>query len=150
MIEQAILGRAKMHFPLATTHAMRGAVDHDVAKGYEVICQRGADAAHDRADAGEQLRHGEGLRHIIIRTRIKAADAIRFLAARGDHDDRHVPRFRTPAQTAAKLDAGNTRQHPVKQYEIGRHFPGEKRCFFAIARGDDGVAFLVEIILKQR
>ena len=58
----------------------------------------------------------------------------RFLAARRQHDDRHVAGFGAAAQAAADLDARQLRQHPVEQHEIGLFLGGHHQRFLAVAR----------------
>ena len=72
-------------------------------------------AADDRADAGEQLARREGLREVVVRAELEPHHAVRLLAARGEHDDRHVG---AGAQLAADLEAVLAGQHEVQQHRV--------------------------------
>ncbi len=119
VIEQLVFRGTEMDFLAGAAHAMGGAVHLDIADGDGVGGKARADAAHHGAQAGEQLGHRERLGEIVIGAGVEAADTIRLLAARRQHNDRHVAGFLAAAQAAADLDAGKLRQHPVEQDEIG-------------------------------
>ena len=67
-------------------------------------------------DARHQLARGEGLGDIIVGAGLQAAHAILLLAARGQHDDRHIGGVGHAAQPAAHLDPGQALDHPVEQH----------------------------------
>jgi len=68
----------------------RGELLYPRAEGelFEPIARSGA--AQDRPDPGEQLAQREGLGHVVVGSELKPADAVDFLAPRGEHDDGHV------------------------------------------------------------
>ena len=69
---------------------MRGDVHFDVGVSELLAGQRGPHPAQHRADPGDQLARAERLGHIIVGAGLEAADPVALLAARGEHDDRHV------------------------------------------------------------
>src|SRR5205823_6776539 len=54
------------------------------------ISGRVSGAAQDRLDPSEELAWIEGLRQAVIRAELEPDDAVDVLAARGQHDDRHL------------------------------------------------------------
>ena len=74
----------------------------------------------------------------------------RLLAARGQHDDRHVAGLLAAAQAAADLDAGELRQHPVEQDEIGLFLGGDQQRLLAVLRLEHAIAFALQIVAQQR
>ena len=68
-------------------------------------------SALTRAD---ELRHRERLDDVVIGAGREPAHLLALLAARGEHDNRQLPRFRPRTQPTAELDAGEARQHPVE------------------------------------
>ena len=53
------------------------------------------------------------------------------------------------AQAAADFDAGQLRQHPIEQHEIGLGFVGEKQRLLAVLGFEDAIAFALEIVAQQ-
>jgi hypothetical protein len=72
-------------------------------------------AAHDRADARDQLDRREGLGDVVVGARLEAEDLVGLLPARGDHDDRHVLAL---AEGAADLDAVEAGQVEIEQHQV--------------------------------
>ena len=62
-----------------------------------------AGPAQHRPHAGQQLAQRERLGHVVVGAQLEAAHAIDLLAARGEHDDRHVDA--RGAQLAAHVPA---------------------------------------------
>ena len=108
-----------MHRLLAAEHAVRGAVDAQAAELDHAVAVVAVRAAHDRADARDQLARRERLDHVVVDAGFEAADAIDFLAARGEHDDRNLARELFLAQAAREIQAAHARQHPVEQDQVG-------------------------------
>ena len=67
-----------------------------------------------------ELLHGEGLDDVIVGAERQAAHALALLAARREHDHRHVARLVARPQPPANFEAGDARQHPVENDEIRR------------------------------
>ena len=53
-------------------------------------------------------------------------------------------------QPPAHLDAGDLRQHPVQQHEVGNILVRQHQRFVAVARLDRAIAFLFDIVAQQR
>ena len=149
MIEQLVFGGAQMHFAAGAAHAMGGAVHLDIADADHVLGQAGADAAQHGAQARQKLGHRERLGEIIVGAGVEAADAVGLLAARRQHDDRHVAGFLAAAQAAADFDAGELRQHPVQQHQIGLFLGGDQQRFLAVLRFQHAIAFALQIVAQQ-
>ena len=81
-------------------------------------------AAQDRANARLQLARVEGLGEIVVGADLESDDAVRVLAARGQHQDR---RLRAGADRATDLEAVDIGQHHVENdgVERGRFERGE-------------------------
>jgi hypothetical protein len=65
----------------------------------------------------EQLTRGKRLRKIVVRPHLKADDAVCFITARRQHEDRNVVGL-ICAQVAAEREAVVPRQHQVKHDQI--------------------------------
>lgn len=84
----------------------RYAVDLDAATR-----RRGAlEPPQNRPDSRHQLAGVERLRQIIVRAQLEADNAVRVLAARGQHEDRHSA---APAQLPEDLETVHARKHHV-------------------------------------
>jgi hypothetical protein len=70
-----------------------------------ILGQAGTQPAQHCADAGGELGHRERLDHIVVGAGVQATNAVGLLAARRQHDDRHVAALTLLAQTTADLDA---------------------------------------------
>ena len=105
-------------------------------------------AAQQRADARDQLGHRERLDDIVVGAGREPAHALALLAARRQHDDGQPPGLGPRAQPAAELDAGQARQHPVEQDQVGRLL-GSLIGLVAARRALDRVAFRFEIVAQQ-
>ena len=77
--------------------------------------RRLAGAAQHRADAREQLARVEGLGEIVVRSELEADDAVRLLAHRREHDDRHVGLAPHPA---CEVEPTLPRQHQIEDDEV--------------------------------
>jgi hypothetical protein len=71
-------------------------------------------------DARDQLLRAERLDDVVVGAEFEAADAIRFFAARGEHDDRRRRRARILADGLAHEQTVHAGQHEVEQDQIGR------------------------------
>ena len=149
VVEQAEFGGAEVDFLTRAADAVGDAVDDNVAVVEAVVGQAGPDAAQDGADAGDQLGHREGLGHIVVGTGVEAADTVAFLAARRQHDDRHVAGLGLAANAPADLDSREFGQHPVQQHQIRQTFLDLEHALLAIGGDHDAVAFLLEVVGQQ-
>ncbi len=92
----------------------------------------------------------ERLDDVIVGAGGQTPDPFAFLAARGQHDDRQLPRFRPRPQAAAQFDTGQARQHPVEHDQVGNAFLQPGIGIVAAADGFDVVAFGIEVVAQQR
>ena len=74
------------------------------------------DASQHRAHARHKLPRAEGLRDIVVRAHLQPGEAIGFLNARGQHDDRNIGVVPKPLRHIETIDA---RQAEVEHDEIG-------------------------------
>src|SRR3546814_2798409 len=95
--------------------------------------------------ARDQLARTERLGDIIVGAGLQPADAILFLAACRQHDDRDVRRLRVAAQTPADFDPRQALDHPVEQDDIGDAFLDEDQRLFAVRGLADRETFAREM-----
>ena len=72
-----------------------------------------------------------GFTHVVVGAHLEADDPVRLLAARGEHDDRHLG---AAAQLAAHVVAGAVGQHHVQQHQVGRQVAGQRDALGRRAR----------------
>ena len=131
-------------------HAPLFAVDLDFARFQRFRDLLGLGAAQQRVHARHQLRHREGLHHIVVGARREAAHALGLLAARGQDQDRQPRGLGPRAEPARELDAGKARQHPIEDREIRRLFLQPRVGLVAAHDGLDLEAFSFEVVAKKR
>ena len=68
-----------------------------------------------------------------------------LLAARGEHEDRHIGALRAAAEAAAHLDPADPLDHPVEQDDVGLDLVDQDQRFLAIAGAGDGIAGALEM-----
>ena len=94
------------------------ALDVDRRSGRSVSGCAGAGARCARRssarDARDQLVRAERLGDVVVGAELEPDDAVGFLGARRQHDDRHCGRGRIGAQRVADLEAVDARQHQVE------------------------------------
>ena len=78
--------------------------------------------ADDRTNACHQLAETERLHHVVVGPELEEHDAIDFLGARGEHDDRDV---RATAQRPAHIRAIAIGEAEIQEHELG-HGRGER------------------------
>ena len=149
VVEQPEFRRAEVDVCALPGDAVRDAVDLDIAHRDAVFLQSRPDAAEHGAHACHQFCGRKGLGHIIVRARIKPADPVALLAARGEHDDRKVGIAPTRAHPAADLDAADFRQHPVQQQQVRRALVEHDQRFLAVPGYADIVIFLAQIVEQE-
>src|SRR5215216_2589656 len=148
--QQTKLGRPQLDLAAAAKDATTVAVELDLAGAEDARNPLRLGAPQQRANARDQLRHGERLDDVIVGAGREAAHALVFFPPRREHDDRQLRGLRPRAQPAAQLDARQAGQHPVEQNEIG-HALGEFQLRFVAARGSlHRVAFRLEVVAKQQ
>ena len=105
--------------------------------------------AQQRVHARNELHHAEGLRQIVVGTRIEPADRIEFGRLRGEHHDGHIGSARIGAQALEHRNTVFVGQHYVEKEQIG-HLARERNVHFRRARkAARGVARLLERIKRQ-
>ncbi|MNL53631.1 hypothetical protein D3C87_1768950 [compost metagenome] len=100
-------------------------------------------------DAGDQFGDREGFDDIVIGAGGQAPDALFFLAAGGEHDDRHAGGFLAGAEAPAELDARDFGQHPVEQDQVGQFLGNGVLGLVAAFGGDHAEAFGLQIVAQQ-
>src|SRR5262249_24876440 len=97
--------------------AARPRIEREVADADDVGRRPGSTggAAYDGADSGQELARGEWLGYIVVRPELEPHHAIRLLAARGDHDDRHA---RRRPQLATHVETVPVGQRQVEQDDV--------------------------------
>ena len=78
----------------------RDAVDFEAAGGRVARFE----APQNGADAGRQFARIERLGQVIVGAEFEADDAVHILAARGEHQDRHLALLPQPAQDLEAID----------------------------------------------
>ena len=76
-------------------------------------------ARRSSARAGDELVRAERLGDVVVRPELEADDAIGFLRARGQHDDRDRARLHVGADRAADFEAIDVGQHQVEDEQVG-------------------------------
>ena len=130
-------------------HAVGGEIHFNIVESELAFFGHGAGAAQQRANAGQQGIDAEGFGDIIVRAGVERAHGVAILGARGQHDHGHVARGWLAPDLAADLDAGQRRQHPVQQHDIGLLFLDQIQRFLAVGGLGHAVALLFEIITQH-
>ena len=114
----------------------RGGRRHPSRRRHSVSCSPASAGRTRRSTApspGDQLARAERLGHIIVGAGLEAANAVSFLAARGQHDDRNVGGRRAAAQAAADFDAADALDHPVEEDDVGLDLIDQDQRLLAVA-----------------
>ena len=80
-------------------------------------------AAEQRPHARDQLVRAERLGHVVVGAELEADDAVGFLGARRQHDDRDRRGRVVGAHDAADFEAVHLRQHQVQDHQVRRMLP---------------------------
>ncbi len=105
---------------------MRRAVDAQAAQLDHTGAVVTLAAPQHGLDPGDQFAGGERFHHIVVDTGFEAVDAIHFLAAGGEHDDRDLAAELFLAQAPGHFEPARARQHPVEQDQVG-HLLGQRQ-----------------------
>ncbi len=97
---------------------------------------RGARAAQECADAGDELADAERLGQVVVGAALEAEHLVGFLASRREHEDRHVAVGRVAPDGATDGDAVESRQHQIEDDEIERLGACEAQSLVAVADRD--------------
>jgi hypothetical protein len=108
-------------------------------------------AAQQRAHSGGELRHGEGLDHVIVGAQIEAAHAVLDRVARREHEHRRAAFVRCcAAQAPQHLEAVHLRQPDVEDHEVELFLRRGEHRILAARRDVDRVALGLENALQSR
>jgi hypothetical protein len=88
-----------------------------------------------------------GLRHVVVGTRIQAAHHVGDGLPRGEHEDRHPPR--SPAKLAADIETVDIRQPDVQDDRIEVALAGHPDSIVAAGLDIDRVSILAERPLQH-
>jgi hypothetical protein len=114
-----------VHVPSANPDLVTAAVKLDRASA-ENLGVRPADkhsgAPAMGADAGHELAHRKGFRHVVVGAELQSGDAVRFGVLGGDDHDGHR---RLGPNNATHIKSGDLRQHQVENDQL-RSFGSEE------------------------
>ena len=96
-------------------HLARPLVDLQPAKMQHLRAALRQSPAQDGAQSRQQLARLEGLGKIVVRTEFETHDTIQRIAARREHEHRHVG---LRAQAAAQIEAIGIRQHEIEDHRV--------------------------------
>jgi hypothetical protein len=102
-----------------------------------------------RADPRDQLGRAERLGDIVVGTDLQSANTVALLAARRQHDDRHVARIRFAPDLSAHFKSGDMRKHPVENHDVRSRLGDRDEGRLAVHRDRDPESFLLEIVPQQ-
>jgi len=105
-----------------------------------------ARAPQDALDAREQLARAERLRQVVVGAHLQADDAVDFLGARGEHDDRQA---RAGAQVAAQREAAVAGQHEVEHHDVGRAAFEHAPHLAPVGRERDAKTVALQVLAEQ-
>ena len=105
-----------------------------------------AAAPRHRPQAREEFARGKRLGQIVVRAHFQAHDAVGFLAARREHEHRHIGNL---ADAAQHLEAVRARQHHVEDHRVEAFHRRVLRAGDAIVLGCGLVAQRREVVADQ-
>ena len=92
-------------------------VDREVVEPQErAVAARSLRAPQHGTNPSDDLAWRERLRDVVVGAQIQADDAVRFLSAGGQHDDRHA---RDASQPREHLQPVDPREHEVEEHQPG-------------------------------
>ena len=147
--QQPVLGRAEMQRAAVAGDAVRVLVHRQVVEGQHAAAGDAAGPPQQRADAGQQPVHGEGLGDVVVGAGVEGADAVLLLGPGGHHDDRQVAGRRPAAELAADLEARKLRQHPVQQHQVGLGLGDAEQRLLPVRGLLDPEALLLQVVAQQ-
>ncbi len=96
-------------------------------------------------DAGQQLREGEGLEHIVVGAGLQATHPVFHLGAGGEHQHRGVAAL---AQSGQHGQTVNAWQHAVQHDQIMLPLGGQVQAIDAVERQLHAEAFLAQALAQ--
>src|SRR5215470_5833289 len=110
----------------------------------------GALAATDyRADTRDQLTRRKRLGHVVVCAHLEAEDLVALVDSPGHHDDGNTARIRLLLQAAAHFPTVQLGHHDVEEDQLGLALPSPLEGVGAVAREQDFVAFLRQVIAEE-
>ena len=88
----------------------------------------------------EKLPPREGLRDVVVGSRLHAGDQVADLVLDRQHRDRDLARLRGVLQRRADFPARELRHHDVEEDQVGLELEGDLDALPAVARGVRGIA----------
>ncbi len=119
------------------------AVDLEAAVALHVLRRGARLAPQDRAQPRQQLARLERLRQIVVGADLEADDAVHGVAARGQHQDRHVGGL---ADAAADFEPVGVGQHQVEHQRVELLALQPLLALARGRRGGDAKARVAEIV----
>jgi len=130
---------------------MGGPVDAnraDVKRVHDIPA--GAHPAQDRGDPEHELLRAERLREVIVRAEFQSADAVGFVLACGQHQDRHAGRVRILPQASEDVEAAHPGEHQVEHDESWALAFREREGIGAGRGGRDAILRLGQMVDDER
>src|SRR6185436_14297401 len=101
------------------------------------------------ANTRDELANAEGLGEVIVGAALETEDLVRFLAPRGQHQNRHIAVQRLAAHGPAHGDAVELRQHHVEDQQVERIGFREPQAGGAVTGRDRGQPFELQMQYDQ-
>jgi hypothetical protein len=108
-------------------------LDRPIAAGRLGLQLRSPRPPQQRARARHQLANAEGLGEVIVRAALEAEHLVAFLAARGQHQHRHVLVGPVAADGAADRHAVDPGQHQIQDDEVEALFARARERLLPVA-----------------
>src|ERR1700712_4441935 len=138
-----------MKLTTAAADAMCDPIHLNVAGDEQVRDVSRFSAPQECVYAGKELGYRERLDDVIVGSGAEAANAVTFLAAGGQHDDRKVGSLRSCPDAATEFDPGEAGQHPVEQNKVRELLTKAHFRVVATSRHLDFKPFRFEIVAKK-
>jgi hypothetical protein len=142
MRDEEVVGGQR--WPVSAACGERPEVEAD-APDHELLRRgRALRPAQQGAGASQQLRHGEGLREVVVGAQLEAPDPVGDVAAGGQQQDRQsLPRV---PQLTDHVEAGAARQHHVQDQQVRRLAPDRPGHLDPAAQHLHGGALLAQVV----
>jgi hypothetical protein len=134
---------------VAGAHLVRGGVDAQAGDLDHVVGELRRAAAHHRLDPRQQLARGKRLGDVVVAAAFQRGDLVLLLGARREQHDGDVLGALVGAQPAGEGEAGDARQHPVEQHEVGARIAHQRFRLRHVAGRHDLVAGTLQVSGEQ-
>jgi hypothetical protein len=105
--------------------------------------------AQHRLDARQQLARRERLGHVVVGSRFEAGDLVGLRAARGQDDDRNMPRAFLLTQHPRERHARHAREHPVDERKVGQRVLHRAQGGLGVGRADRAMTGVLQVYRDQ-